>query len=301
MTQFAFQVVKLGATILTGIDQISFERRHQMVELGADGNPHTTSVASLRMAPKATFRTAAMDALANVMTLSGATYYGVPYFTHASGGAQFIGDKAGTVPGWAASTVHAQRSFAAGLTVLSGIDWSAGDIARMSCDSFALSSDGSTTPITETGIAAVTPVGAEQMTLQSATVAGVDLTTGAASLRISVDHRVENNVEAQCFKAGLPYPVALAMPGPNGPTRIEAEFETTDLTTALTAQGDMVFVFAVITARGIGLSATTLTVTLKTGYVVEESIPGERGQAARRRIRGVATFDGTNQPLTLAS
>jgi hypothetical protein len=300
MSRFAFNQVKLNNVLLTGIKSPNYDPREQESDLGADGAIHLTSTAIKRAAPKASFSTTALRTLIGQLVVSGATYSGLPYAAlDGVNGISLIGNKIGTAPGWASGSVCAARKMLTGIAMLSGLEWSAGDVVRASLDVFGLSANGTSNPVDSTSIAAVAPIAAEQLALQSITIGGTDFTTSISSLRVNIEHKVENNVEGQCFSAGLPYPILNSMPGANGNAVITAEAEIADLTTAI-ANGDLVATFAVLTARGVGLSALVATCTLKTAMCREAPIAGEDGANSKRRVSIRATYDGSNYPITLA-
>ncbi|MCX7032435.1 MAG: hypothetical protein NT046_00460, partial [Arenimonas sp.] len=160
---------------------------------------------------------------------------------------------------------------------------------------------GATDPVTRTDTTAPTiPLNTERLVLVAATINGTSCLRKLQSLDIDIVHQVENNDPTQsCYDGGLPFPVVLKQPGAGGATSVKFSIETQDLTTSF-ANGAAVFTFAVLNHQGVGVSAQQAIVTLNTCMVRSRMINGPKG-AASRRIEGIATFDGTNRPITLST
>lgn len=297
-TAFGFNQVTVNGTVIPGQVSGSFDRREREDTRADDGQLHQTSSAVMRAAPRAEFQTVALKTL---FTLLG-TGDEIPFVAlNGTTGIKMIGNKiAATGPGPAASTVHAQRAFLAGLLVLDGISWSPGGVASASASAYATTSAGGTDPVVSTNVAAGTPaVNVERHVLSVCTINGTAVPQ-VSSLSIQITHQIDNSDDSTCYDLGLPYPVICKEPGAGGATEVIATIETADLTTAF-ANGAFVATFAILNHNGVGTSAATATVTMNTCLVREQSISGSSGQPAGRRITCRATFDGTNKPITLAT
>lgn len=297
---FAFNVVKLNGSVLTGIEAPTYDRREERLKAGNDGALHTTTATVIRAAPRAGFATVAVRAL---LVLLG-TGDEVPYVAlNGTTGLELIGAQRGTDGvGYAAGTVHPSRLGASGAVFLSGLSWRPRAPMSATVDAFWISAAGGTDPITVSAGVALPTLGLnqEQLGLSSLLIGATDLTNKCAAIDVAIDHRAENNVDPTCFNAGLPFPVQLAGIGVNGHSDVTVTIDTEDLTTAIT-NGAVVITGKVYNHLGVGFGATGITVTINGVLAREEAIPGENGATAKRRLVITGTFDGTNKPITVAT
>lgn len=296
MTAFAFNAVRLNSSgsLLGGIEAPNLDYRETSLARGDDGQIHQTTVAISRAAPMASFTTVAARALAVIL----GTGDEVPHVAlDGSNGIELFGLRLNASgPGYASGSVHAKRQMTAGGLYLSGLSWSPADVLRASADVFGTSSNGTTSPVTPSTVAAPTlPLNTEQLVLESLTVGG-EAVTRARSYDVAIDHKAENNVEDICYSTGLPFPMILAQPGVNGPSEITCDIDTLDLTTSFPGSGAIVATFKVLNHLGVGLGSDALVATLNTSQIREATIGGNV-----RRLSCRATFDGSNRPFTLAT
>jgi hypothetical protein len=292
-----FNVIKINGTALPGyVDGVFDERETDDVRTD-DGALHPTSATVRRAAPKAEFGTVCVRTLFGVLS----TGDEVPFAAlDGTNGVEMIGAEGDTAPGLASGSVHARRKFLNGLLMLDGISWRQDSLAIARCSVFAKAAAGGTDPVTRTAVAAPTiPVNTERLVLIAATINGVNALPKLQSADLTIDHKVENNDPSQsCYDGGLPWPVALAMPGAAGAAVSKLVLETQDLTTAF-ANGTVVLTFGVLNAASLGVSANTAIVTLNNCFVRSRLINGPAG-AATRRLEIQPVFDGTNRPCTLS-
>jgi hypothetical protein len=297
---FAFNKVRVNSTtLLTGVSSPTAEQRETQKPLMTDGGLHQTGSGVLRRAPKIGFSTISVIA---AFTLLG-TGDEIPYVAlNGSNGIEAIGGKINPdAPGFLGTSTHASRKMISGALVLSALSWTPGDVVRVTLEAFGISANGTTAAMAESTIAAPTEVqNTEQLVVSAITLAGVSVTK-ASSVNLAVTHQVENNEEEICYSLGLPEPVALKQPGVGGQTEIILTVETLDLTTALTVTGTCTVVMTRINHLGVGYDTETATITLNNALIREETVTGEDGRAAKRRITCRATYDGSNKPLTLAT
>lgn len=300
MTAFAFEMVRVnGATLLPGCSSPSAEQRETRKPMASDGTLHITSNAIIRRAPKISFSTVAVIAAFDLLGIGDE----VPYLAlDGTNGIEAIGAKINTAgPGYLGTSTHASRKMINGALVLSGLSWSPGDVARVTLEAFGLSANGTTAAMADATIASPTlALNTEQLVVSAVSLAGVAFTK-VASVDLSIVHQVENNDEEICFNLGLPEPVMLKQPGVGGQTEITLTVETLDLTTALTTAGTCTVTMTQVNHNGVGYDTETALVTLNNCLVREEMVRGEGGRAAKRRITCVASFDGTNRPLTITT
>jgi len=295
---FAFSLVKLNGSLLTGISSPTYDRRESHSPLGDDGTLHQTGDGVIRAAPMARFTTKAIRALFIALGTTGQ----VPFVAlDGTNGIELIGTKISTTaPGYDATSVHASRKGPKGELYLKSLRYSPGDVAEAECEAFFFSSAGGTDPITVATVALPTlAANTEQLVLSALTIGATPITK-LRSFEVSIDHRGENNVQDHCYDSGLPFPVLTTKAGVNGQTEIIVTIETTDLTTSY-ANGTVTAAFTVVNNLGIGLAATTATMTINGSIVREDAISGAKGQAGGRRISIRGTFDGTNRPCTIAT
>ncbi len=297
---FAFNVVKLNGSVVTGIEAPTYDRREERLIAGNDGALHNTTATVIRAAPKASFVTVAVRAL---MVLLG-TGDEVPYVAmNGTTGLEIIGAKRGTDGvGYAGGSVHSSRQGGAGAVFLSSLSWRPRAPMTASVDAFWTSSAGGTDPITVSAVVALPTLGLnqEQVGLFSITINSVDWTTKCAGIDVTIDHRAENNVDPTCFSAGLPFPVQLTGIGPNGHSNVTCTIDTEDLDTVV-GNGAVIITGKVYTHLGVGFGSTGITVTINGVMAREETIPGENGNTAKRRIIITGTYDGANKPITVAT
>lgn len=293
MTAFAFNAVKLNNAFLKGIRQPDFQVREKQVVSDTDGSIWQTSAPVIRAAPMAKFDTVAVKALFALMGTSS-----FPPFVALDGtnGLELLGLKINpTGPGYDATAVHASRKCLNGLLMLSGLSWKPGEVLSASVDAYLLATAGGTNPVVASTVALPSiPVNTEQLVLSS--ISGIP-STRIAAWDVAIAHQVENNDEQVCYNHGLPYPVLAKQPGTGGAVEIILTVETTDLTTAVT-NGAVTSTFGVLNHNGVGLAAGTATVVLNNPQIREESIGSK---PAMRKITIRATWDGTTQPITIAT
>lgn len=293
MTAFAFNVVKLNNAFLKGIRQPDFQVREKQAVSDTDGSIWQTSAPVIRAAPMARFDTVAAKALFVLMGTSS-----FPPFVALDGtnGLELLGLKINaTGPGYDATSVHASRKCLNGLLMLADLSWKPGEVLTATAEAYLIATVGSTNPVVASTIALPTvPVNTEQLVLS--TISGIP-STRIASWDVSISHQVENNDEQICYNHGLPYPVLAKQPGTGGAVEVLLTIETTDLTTAI-SNGTVVSTFAVLNHNGVGTSAGTATVTLNNPQIREEGITGK---PAMRKIVIRATWDGSTQPITIAT
>jgi hypothetical protein len=295
MTAFSFEMVRVnGSTLLPGCSSPSADQRENIRAIGSDGTLHQTGAGVLRRAPKIGFQTIAVIAAFSLL----GTGDEVPYLAlDGSNGIEAIGAKINSsAPGYSGSSDHASRKMTSGAIVLSALDWSPGDVVRVTLEAFGISANGTTPAMASSTIAAPTlALNTQQLVVSAVTVTGTTLTR-VASVNLSVGHQVENNDEEVCYSLGLVEPTMLKQPGVGGQTEIVLTIETLDLTTAITANGTVTVVMTQINHLGVGYDTETATITLNNCIVREESISGKK-----RRLICRATYDGTNKPLTIAT
>lgn len=295
MTAFLFDMVRVNSTtLLPGCSSTTADQREVIRPIGSDATLHQTGAAVLRRAPKISFQTVAVIAAFSLL----GTGDEVPYVAlDGSNGIEAIGAKINSsAPGYSGSSDHASRKMISGALVLSALDWSPGEVVRVSLEAFGISANGTTAAMASSTIAAPTlATNTQQLTVSAVTVTGTSLTK-VSSLSLSVAHKVENNDEEACYSLGLVEPVMLMQPGVGGQTEIVLTIETLDLTTAITANGTVTVVMTQINHLGVGYDTETATITLNNCIVREESISGRK-----RRLICRATYDGSNKPLTLAT
>lgn len=290
MSAFAFNLVRLNNTMLTGIRSPSFQPRETQMPSETDGTIYQTSSPVIRAAPMARFSTIAVRSL---FSLFGSTR--PPYVAmDGTNGLELIGAQIGTnVPGYASGTVHARRQGLNGLVALSGLSWRPRDVVEATVDAYWIAAAGGTNPVPPTTIALPTiPVNTEQLVLTG--VSGIPATR-ITSLDLSITHQIENNDESICYNTGLPYPILTKQPGVGGTVEIIQTVETLDLTTTL-SNGTVTSTFGVLNHNGLGLGASTAFFTLNNPQIREEEVAGK---PATRRITIRGTWDGTNSPITL--
>jgi len=293
MTAFAFNLVKLNNSYLTGIRQPDLQLREKQMPSETDGSIWQTSAPVIRAAPMCKFGTVAVKAL---LVLLGTSRQPPHVALDGTNGVELIGAKINSAgPGYDATSVHASRKGLRGLLMLSGLSWRPGDVAEATAEVFFFSAAGGTDSLTASTVATPTiPVNTEQLVLSS--VSGIP-SSRITAWDLVITHQVENNDEAICYNAGLPYPVALKQPGVGGAVEWMLTVETTDLTTAIT-NGTVASVFGVLNHNGVGMSSGTATVTINSPQIREESITGK---PASRKIMIRGTWDGTNFPGTIAT
>lgn len=293
MTISTLQAVNLDGTWLTGIKGQGLERREKHLIEGNSGTLHQTFHCVRRGAPKASFSTVAVGALLALLSTS----TDAPMKNIATALDLVYAAQEPTKPGYA-TTGHLCDRIAKGHVYLSGLAWSkTGDGLEASVDAFGLSADGTTNPVAAATPTLPTDEPTEVYALTSATLGGQAISQ-AESVTIAIDHRGENNIESICHSLDLPFPVLMATAGVNGQVAVEATLECNDLAVAPSATGTLVLVFTKF-AFGGTIGTGTITVTINAGMIREESKAAQHGSPATRRFKIMASFDGTNLPLTV--
>ncbi len=295
---FAFNIVKVAGSVLVGVSSPNFDRREVQRVSATDGVVHQTGATVRRTAPMASWSSRAVR---TIFTLLG-TGDEVPFVAlDGTNGVELFGGKINTAaPGYAGSTVHARRKFAAGDLYLKKVSWRSNDGASAELEAFALASAGGTDPVDDSNAALPTlPVNTEQMDLSSITIGGGAL-GDVTSLDLDITHQGENNDEEMCYSSGLPHPVLTKKAGVGGAAEILLTIETNDLTASI-SNGTVVITLAAANNLGVGLSANQAIMTLNNPLIREQSIPGSDGSPGKRRILVRATFDGTNKPLVITT
>lgn len=301
-SSFAFNLVRLNSAVATacmlGIRNPDYQRRDVRAPRADDGTLHQTTTAVRRTAPMARFGTVAVRTLAGV--LSGSSELPMVALD-GSNGLEMIGGKINSAgPGYLATSTHARRVAITGQLYLAGLNWRINDVLEAACEAFFYAAAGGTDPVTAGVVALPTPaLNTEQLVLTALTIGGTAFGDGCVSAGFSIAHQCENNDEEICYNAGLPHPVALKQAGVGGASEIVGSFETVDLSTAVPASGTVVATFTLLAPLGVGIGSTGITVTLNTCLLREEEIPGQNGQAAKRKISAYPTFNGTNRPITV--
>ncbi len=298
MTAFAFNLLKINGNLLTGISSPNLDHRKTTRPLAHDATLHQTGAAVIRTAPMVRASTIAVRA----MFLLFGTGDEVPFLAlDGTNGVELIGAKIATAaPGYLATSTHASRKIAAGDAYLSRISWNPGDVARSEFDIYGISADGTTDPVAASVVALPTlPLNTEQTVLSSLLLGDLTLTR-VASLDIQISHQGENNDEETCYSLGKPFPMLCKRAGVGGAIEVIATIETLDLTSTWT-QGALVAVFTQVNNRGVGLDTETATVTINTPLILEDTIVGQDGGPAKRRITVRGLYDGTNKPITLTT
>jgi hypothetical protein len=295
MTAFAFNLVRLNNTLLSGVRQPDFQRREKYAPLETDGTLYQTSRPVIRAAPMAGFTTVAFRALVQSLTATS----GIPYtLLDGTNGLELIGAKINpTSPGYDSTvSVHARRQHLNGLLMLKGISWRPGDVAEASVEAFFTSAAGGTDPTVGTSITLpAIPTGTEQLVLSGITMPGGTISaTRVTGFDLSINHQVENNDDAICFNTGLPFPILLKQPGVGGTAEIGLSLEVLDLTGTL-ANGAVSAVFTRLAHNGVGLTTGTVTIALANCQIREAGIGSKPGA---RKLDIFPTFDGTTAAFT---
>ncbi len=297
MSAFAFEVVQLNGSSLTGIRSPNYQRREQYAPVATDGTLHQTSNAVIRAAPMASFQTIAVRALITALNDSSDLYMKA---LNGSTGLRMIGlQTAPAGPGYLATSSHASHTAANGQVYLSGLSWSPGDVLVADVDAYFLSTDGTTDPVSFSAATALPTlsVNTEQLVMSSLVIGGLTITK-ITNWNLSIVHQCENNDDAICFSTGLPFPTLLRQAGVGGQTEIVMTCDTLDLNGSITTSGTGVAVFKTVNALGVGVSSNTTTVTVNGGLIRTEEVQGKPGT---RRISVRGTYNGTNLPLVIAN
>lgn len=297
-SSFAFNMVKLNGSLLTGISSPSFDRREIEKPLAHDATLHQTGASVIRTAPMASFTTVAMRALFSIL----GTGDEVPFIAlDGTNGLELIGGKIATAaPGYLGTSTHASRKMASGDAYLRRVSWTPGDVARAEMEVFGIGATGSTDPAASATVALPTlPTNTEQMVLSGLSLNGF-APTEIASLDIQITHQGENNDDEICYNTGLPHPVLCKRAGVGGATEVILTAEILDLTSTWT-NGAVAAVFTSLATQSVGLGSPTATVTINTPLIREKIIRGEDGRPAKRQITARGLFDGTNRPITITT
>ncbi len=294
---FAFNVVEMNGTALTGIRSPNFQRRENYSPVGTDGTLHQTSNAIIRTAPMVSFQTIAVRAL--ITALNGSTDLYMKLL-NGSTGMRLIGLQTATATtGYLSTASHASRLGPNGQVYLAGLSWTPGNVLVADVDAYFLSTDGTTDPITVGSTTALPTlsVNTEQLVMSSLVIGGLTI-TNCSNWTLSIAHQCENNDEAICYSTGLPHPVLLRQAGVGGQTEIAMTCDTLDLNGSVTTSGTGVAVFKTVNPVGVGVSSNTTTVTVNGGLIREGEISGQPGG---RRITVRGTYNGSNLPLVIAN
>lgn len=297
---FAFNVVRLNNVLQGGVMAPVFDRREDRESAGNDAQRHLTINRIRRTAPKASWQTIAVRTLFGVL----GTGDEIPYVAlDGTNGVELIGAKRATDGiGYASGLVHPRRRGLRGVAALSGLSWSKGRPLTATVDIFWWSTSGLTDAIEAADLIALPtlPVNTQQLGLTALLNGAVNLAAIADSLELTIDHRIENNVEPTCYHADQPHPVLNVGPGNNGPAIVTCRISTEDLDTVLDDDGTIQGTWTDLTNQGIGFGSNTASFALR-GLTRETTIPGSDGSSARRIIETTGIYDGSNLPLTIST
>lgn len=275
----------VAGTTLTGMQEVSYQRRPQKFTLGASGTLHNTFHSILREAPTLGIKT--VDLAAVLALLNGSTDAPMKSGQVSA----LLAKTAAASPAYdPTASAHIQVTAALAETYLREVSWSDGGPAMVSLDVFSYSSDGTTDPVVESAANApgvVTPV--EAYTLTGCTLNAIAL--NPESVTLSINPKAENNAR-ECYQMGLPFPVFVTKAPLAGPVEISCAIETAAVGAVIGA-GALVLTFTNM-AQGGRLGATTKTFTLNAGLPMVESL------GATRRLTYHARANGATLPLTIA-
>lgn len=294
-----FNIVKVNNTLQGGIMAPLYDRREDREQFGNDAQRHLTIQRIRRTAPKASWQTLAVRSLFTTL----GTGDQVPYVAlDGSNGVQLIAAEiASDGIGYASGSGHPSYQALAGILALNGLSWSKGRPVVAGVDAFFLGSDGVTDPVTASTASLPTlAVNTEVLGLFTTSDGTNDWEDLLDTAELSIDHRIENNVEPTCYHADQPHPVLNVGPGNNGPAVISLRMSTEDLETAIDPDGVWTFTFKAQANQGIGYGTNTASFTLR-GLTRATTIPGADGTSARRIIECVGMYDGSNPSLTIAT
>jgi len=294
MTAYGIQAADLNGSQIAGVLDGEYDPREANEREESSGTLHNTAFYGMRTAPRASIRSRDIQQLATL--LSGNA--DVPYVAIGASTHLYRAKKNTTAPGYDSASEHRRITPAGGGVVLASLGYRPGGFCEAATDWFFAGTDGDTDPMTIVDNVALPT----QPTFQNGYV-GSALTVGGSSLAqinsidIGVEHRIENNVQEECYDLGLPYPIELAMPGARGSIIITCEIETQDLTFD-PAGGDVVFTMRRL-ASGALSGADTVVATLKADRQSQTSDQGSHGTPHTQRIRCVGVYDGVTKPFTL--
>ena len=297
---FTMQNIIIDSVSLPGSSTTDFDRRQEIMALGAGGTIHETFFTIKRESPKISFNTISVKALLAILSLAGVEK--IPFKKITTGLDFNLAKMDGDAPAYETTGHLGKRLGAGSMLYLNGLNWSnGGNGLEASCDCFGLSADGTTSPVTDvTGVLTTsTDLSLETFGLYSLTVGGVTI-ANPSSVGFTIEHMAENNVVDQCFNADLPYPTMVTHAGANGQCKIRGNITLGGLVNAaIPNTGTMVAVFKQYDFGG-GFSATSsITVTLLGGFIQQGPIKGSNGAMASRDIVVMPRWDGTNKPLTI--
>jgi len=293
MTAFGTHRVTLDTTVLTNVSESRISRREKPLALDNSGNLHISQRTLMRASPVIEFATGDIKVLLAKLSLLES-----PAWVAAGAGITVITPQAGTAgPGWASGSNHVLHTIASGMVLLDRLSWASDGMAVANCSVLAKSADGTTdpAPATATTAPAQGAVGTE-FVLQSLTIGGTAV-TDCTRFELTCQHQTTNEAPA-CFNLGLPYPTAILGAGAMGAAAFELTIECLNAITSF-SNGAIVAVFKNKTANALALGSDTVTVTLNTCLVTAgDHVSGAPGS---RTIKCLATHDGTNRPLTVAT
>jgi hypothetical protein len=298
---FAFNAVRLNNSLVAGVTAPDFDRREERLEAGNDGQLHLTTAAVHRAAPRAGWTMLAGRALFTLLGTGDEVPYVAMNGTH---GLELLGLKrASDGVGYASGTVHPRRQGVSGLVALAGISWRPRAPMQFAVNAFWSSAAGGTDPIGAGDLVAAPtlPLNQEQLGLTSVLFGATEWAPKCGALDISIEHKIENNVDPTCYNAAQPFPVQIVGPGIAGPARIGFAFDTEDLDTAIGTPTSLTILGNVYNHLGVGLGSTGISIVLSKPLIRELSIPGQEGAAAMRRIMAVPTYDGSTRPITITT
>lgn len=281
-SRFATTVV--AGTTLTGMQDVTYQRRPQRFSLGASGTLHQTFHSIQREAPTLAIRTTGLQEVVSLLTGSSDAPMISGQVT------ALLARTAAASPAYdAGATAHVLLTAALCETYLREVSWSDGSPAMASLEAYPISSDGTTDPVIESAAPApgvVTPV--EAYTLTGCTLNAVNL--DPESVTLAINPRADNGAR-ECYRMGLPFPTFCTKAPLAGPIEISATIET-PLVSAAIGAGALVMTFTQM-AQGGRLGGDTIVFTLNAG------LPLVDGVGPVRRFTYHARANGATRPLTI--
>jgi hypothetical protein len=295
MSRFAIQQFRCNgaSSYYSGVRSIGFDRGPEIEPQGTDGTDQNTAHHAVQYKPGCEITSRSLKTMATLMP----TTRGVPMLAlDASVGlVMILGKGAANAPGYNSGSVHLTRAALRGVIYMAGLSWAKRQKAEARIRGMFISSNGTAASITEASNAALPTLPTPDLgfTLQSIVIAGATI-TNLDSLKIDIDPHFEWD-----YTAGLPEPTSIMGAGVSAPvdTTLEAELGDCDLGAGT---GTVVATFTRF-AHGGGLASDQLIATLNGNWSVEESLGGDSGSPAKRKLKVRTIYDGTNFPLALAT
>ena len=280
--------INTAAGLLDHITDVDVSNNIEEILHSGDGAARAEFSGVLSAAPQVSFTT---KGIANCLALMGTEYYAI------AAAADLYWQKYLAQGTRAGASSHIKLTINPGIVIPRTLSAEHRGEATMSCDIFAVSSDGSTDPVTvATGQSlAGTPATDEAYTIGSCLLNNADV---AALQGISVDF----GVTVESFGAkGLPYPqqVSVMTIAP----RITVRTFDMDLMNTFGSAGAAIsaatnVVFSQIVAGGV-VNGTAKTLTVNEGRIAVQAGRASGGEAVAE-VMITPTYDGTNAPLVLS-